>query len=96
MIRFWRCCRFMMSCETRANCGHAQRSQPFRHTEQEGFSLSLFYLTFCAGRFLNKSFYDAQQFVDGANLFFDTALEHSDESNTLGRKRFFAEQQLQH
>src|SRR6478735_3628484 len=49
--------------------------------------LSLFCLTLCLGRFLNKGFYDAQQFVNRAYFFFDTALEHSDKSNTLRRKR---------
>src|SRR6187551_172738 len=72
------------------------KSKRFRHRGQKGFFLSLFYLVFYLRRFLNKSFYDAQQFVDGTNLFFDTALEHSDKSNTLGRKRFFTEQELQH
>ena len=30
------------------------------------------------------------------DFFFDTALEHPDESDTLRRKRFFAQQELQH
>jgi hypothetical protein len=34
--------------------------------------------------------------VDGAYFFFDTALEHSNKSYTLRRKRFFAQQELQH
>jgi hypothetical protein len=48
------------------------------------------------GRLGDKSFYDGEKFSDGTYLFFDATLKHPDKSHTLGRKRFFAEQQLQH
>jgi hypothetical protein len=45
---------------------------------------------------LNEFFYNGQQFADGAYFFFNAPLEHPNKSNTLRRKRFFAQQELQH
>ena len=56
----------------------------------------LFCPTFWLRRLLNEFFYDGQQFSNGAYFFFDTALKHPNKSNTLGRKRFLAQQKLQH
>ena len=57
---------------------------------------SLFCATFRLRRLLNEFFYDGQQFSNGAYFFFDTALKHPDKGNTLGRKCFLAQQELQH
>ena len=48
------------------------------------------------GRLLNELFHDGKQFADSAYFFFDTPLEHPNKSDTLWRKRFFAQQQLEH
>jgi hypothetical protein len=45
---------------------------------------------------LNKFFYNGQQFSDGAYFFLNTSLKHPNKSDTLGRKRFLAQQELQH
>lgn len=57
---------------------------------------SLFCATFQLRRLLNEFFYDGQQFSNSAYFFFDTALKHPDKGNTLGRKCFLAQQELQH
>src|SRR5438132_14175935 len=49
-----------------------------------------------AAPLFKKSPHHSQQFVDCAHFFFDTALEHPDEGDTLWRKRFLAQKELQH
>lgn len=56
----------------------------------------LFWAITCLGRLCNKFFYDGEKFSDGTYFFFNAALKHANKSDTLGRKRFFTEQQLQH
>ena len=56
----------------------------------------LFWAITCWRRLCNKFFYDGEKFSDGTYFFFNAALKHANKSDTLGRKRFFTEQQLQH